>query len=194
MGFLIGLILAAKGLVFFSGNLSGEQSRAAITPPKIILGADLVRVSCSLQDAFSNDLKKLAESGTEILLYINLDLKDAGTRKNIRSVMAENSLVYNLVSKQFCVSQNRGADTLKYAALDSALSALGRFKEIPLISTSQIRPERSYYVEMFSVLGKVKVPALQNKEIDLMYFWSFKRPTARTEMIPGNQFLKVKKG
>jgi hypothetical protein len=44
-----------------------------------------------------------------------------------------------------------------------------------------------------AILGKVRVEALDNKEIDCMYYWNYKRPGLTIKPISGKQ-LVVKGG
>jgi hypothetical protein len=194
MSFLIGLIMTAKGVLFFSGSLGGSQSLAELSAPRIILSGNEIKVNCAVTNALPQDLKRLAESGTQILIYLTLDLRDATDRTSVNRAIVENSLRYDLINKRYIVVSSVDNDTLEYTAPDSALASFTRFLKVPVAATKKISADHTYYIEMFSMLGKVRVEAVGNKEIDLMYFWNFKRPSVRTEKMEGVNLLPAKKG
>ena len=64
------------------------------------------------------------------------------------------------------------------------------FRHVPVAPLGLIHEHKSYHISTHAVLGKAKVEALQKRDIDLMYYWEFKRPSMRTEKFTGRQFLQ----
>ncbi|MFH1761012.1 MAG: DUF4390 domain-containing protein [bacterium] len=189
MSFLIGLLIAAKGLLFFSGSISGEKSPAVFNRPQILISNEYLKLNCRINNAFSKDLKKLAETGTPIILYLNIDFINASIEETVKTLLLERILIYDLVKKKYLITFTGRKESLIYNTLDSAISGLSNFSDISLLSTVNIQPGHYYFMQIFGLLGKVKVDALDNKEIYLMYFWNFKRPAVRTEQYLGYKFI-----
>jgi hypothetical protein len=189
MDLIIGLIVAVKSLVFMGGYISPDKIPAAISGMQVHVTHQDIRVSCVVAHAFARDLKKLAQSGTPILLYVFTQVKQADNDSLVTATVVENSLVYDLARKKYFMKQNIAGDTLSFGDIDSALAAASSFVMMPVMTKEKAGPDKSYYFIMWAVLGKTRVEALGNKDIDLMYFWNYKRPTLRTDPFLGAQLL-----
>jgi hypothetical protein len=193
MEFLVGLLVAVKSLVFMGGYIAPDKAQVSIASMQVIVTRQDVMVSCEVANAFPADIKKLAQSGTPILLYVFAEARQVQKDSLVGSAVAEKRLEYDLVAKQYRVTGGGGGDTLTFAILDSALAACAGFARIAVLPKDKIKPDKSYYFIMWAVLGKAKVEALANKEIDLMYFWNYQRPSLRTDPFKGGQFLAFPK-
>jgi hypothetical protein len=191
MEFIIGLIVAVKSLVFMGGYIAPDKAQVKITSVQVVITRQDVMVSCDVANAFTADLKKLAQSGTPILLYVFAEARQVQKDSLVGNTAAEKRLEYDLVAKQYRVT-GRG-DTLAFTSLDSALAACAGFARLAVLPKDKINPDKSYYFIMWAVLGKAKVEALANREIDLMYFWNYQRPSLRTDPFKGGQFLAFPK-
>ena len=189
MDLIIGLIVAVKSLVFMGGYISPDKIPARISGMQVHVTQQDIRVSCVVAHAFARDLRKLAQSGTPILLYVFTQVKQADNDSLVTATVVENRLVYDLARKRYFMKQNSAQDTLSFDELDSALAAASTFAMIPVMTKDRTGPDKSYYFIMWAVLGKTRIEALGNKDIDLMYFWDYKRPTLRTEPFAGTQLL-----
>jgi hypothetical protein len=191
MDLIIGLIVAVKSLVFMGGYISPDKIPATISDMRIHVTQLDIRVSCTVSHAFARDLRKLAQSGTPILLYVFTQVKQADNDSLVTTTVVENRLVYDLARKKYFMKQNIVNDTLSFADPDSALAAASTFAMIPVLAKDRTVPDKSYYFITWAVLGKTRVEALGNKDIDLMYFWDYKRPTLRTDPFRGTQLLAL---
>jgi hypothetical protein len=114
-----------------------------------------------------------------------------GEKKHlVKKVTVENRMVYDMIAGRFSVTRSAASDTLIFSEIDSALNAAARFPDIPVIIKKEIRQESSYIFTAQAIVGKARVEALDNKEIDCMYYWNYKRPTLRTSEIKGEELLK----
>ena len=189
MDLIIGLIVAVKSLVFMGGYISPDKIPATISGMQVLVTQQDIKVSCFVAHAFARDLRKLSQSGTPILLYIFTQVKQADNDSLVSTMVVENSLVYDLARKKYFMKQNIAADTLSFANTDSALAAASTLAMVPVLTKDKVNADKSYYFIMWAVLGSARVEALGNKDIDLMYFWDYKRPTLRTEPFRGTQLL-----
>ena len=191
MNFLISLLLTSRILTLFTGTVT-DKSSAYFSPPEIVLTARDVRMNCAINNAYPDELKKLAETGTPIYLYVFAELKWNGD-VSVSKTFVESRLYYDLGAKRYLVTKSGIADTSLSSGLDSAITAAAVFKGIPLFQLSAIQQNEVYQIEIYAVLGKTRVEALENKEIDLMYYWNYKRPVIRTEKLSGKQFFMNEK-
>jgi hypothetical protein len=193
MELIVGLLVAVKSLVFMGGYIAPDKVQVKITAMQVVVTRQDVMVGCQVANAFPAQIKKLAQSGTPILLYVFAEARQVKKDSLVGSVVAEKRLEYDLVARQYRVTGGGGKDTLTFASPDSALAACAGFARLAVLPKDKIKPDKSYYFIMWAVLGRVKVEALANKEIDLMYFWNYKRPTLRTGPFKGGQFLAFPK-
>jgi hypothetical protein len=191
MEFIVGLLVAVKSLVFMGGYIAPDKAHVTITGVQVVVTSQEVRAGCDVVNAYPLELRKLAQSGTPILLYVFTEARQVRKDSLVGSCAAENGIEYDLLAKQYRVRRSVQADTLLFSNLDSALAASARFNGMNVIPKEKIDPQKSYYFIMWAVLGKTKVEALGNKEIDLMYFWNYSRPSLRTDPFLGEQFLAI---
>jgi hypothetical protein len=97
--------------------------------------------------------------------------------------------VYDVIERCYRVSRYPARDTVVFDNLDSAVAASAAMVGVPLFSLEKINPGEYYTIVTYAVLGKTLVEALHDKQIDLMYYWDYKRPSFRTEKIKGAQLL-----
>ncbi|MBD3420809.1 MAG: DUF4390 domain-containing protein [Chitinivibrionales bacterium] len=187
MNFIIGLLIAAKGIVLFSGIFALSKSNAQLGQPELILSASEIRLSTQIQNAFSKDLKKLANSGTRILIYLFIETREARGDRVVHKVVQSRELLYDLVDKQYAIVRNE-IDTTTLATIDAAMIASTTFHNIAVAPVDIIDAQKRYYFVAYGVLGKTTVEALEGKELDLMYFWNYRRPTIRTQRFDGSRF------
>jgi hypothetical protein len=138
-----------------------------------------------LANAWPTDLKKLARTGTEIVLYLLVETRLNPGNKIVGRVTVEHRLQYDAVARSYIVISNPPADTADFGALDSALIASVTFDNVSAMLKSSLNAGAEYSFVIYAVLGTTKVEALDNSDIDLMYFWNYRRPTAETERFPG---------
>jgi hypothetical protein len=192
MDLIIGLIVAVKSLVFMGGFISPDKLPVRIAAMQVNITQQDVRVSCAVSNAFTKDLRKLTRSGTPILLYVFSQVKQAGHDSLVAGMVIENMLVYDLAKKKYLLKQGLAKDTLSFANQDSAIAAASSFPMMPVMPKAGIVPDKAYYFILWAVLGKARVEALGNKDIDLMYFWDYKRPSLKTDPFLGTQLLATK--
>jgi hypothetical protein len=152
-----------------------------------------VQVCCALTNAYSADLRKLAQSGTPLYLYIFSEARQVRKDSLVASAGAENRVEFDLVAKQYRVTRSARKDTVVQSGLDSALGVSVQFEGVQALPKEKVQPAESYYFVVWAVLGKARVEAFGGKEIDLMYFWNYTRPTLTTEAFKGEQFLAFPK-
>jgi hypothetical protein len=192
MDFILSILLGTRLLSGLTGGLGGAPP-AHFGPPQIILTSQDVRVSAELQNGYTPDLKRFAQTSTPILLYFFIELHRPKVDEPDARVVLENSLVYDMIRKEYCVKLGESRDTVRFGALDSAARAVCTFRDVPVCLLDALDPAASYYVLAYAVLGKTTVEALHNKPIDLMYYWDYKRPSFRTEPYRGEQLLVNRK-
>jgi hypothetical protein len=185
MEIIISLLMGTRLLTLLGGGVGHEAAAIAFLPPRIILARDEVRISCQLVHAYPEELKKLLKTATPVVIYLFVEFRENGTAVN--RITVESAVTFDMIAKSFTVMQSQRGDTLRCASIDSAIGASSSFLNVPLAARSGLKRDAFYSVTAFAVLGKTKVEALNNKEVDLMYFWDFKRPSFRTEKIAGAQ-------
>ena len=194
MTYIIGILLAAKGIVFVTGLFALTASKIEIAPPQIVVAGNEVRATCAVRNAYPRDLRKLAQSGTDITIYLFVDVKLEVKDAKVAGVVAENHLLFDPVAAIYTVRRSSTRDTLRFASLDSAIEASSAFGNLGLLPVGLIDPQARYAFSIYAVLGKVRVEALKGNEIDLMYYWNYKRPILGTQPVPGAAFLQDVKG
>jgi hypothetical protein len=192
MDLIISILLSTR-LLTFLGGLGGGHSEVRFSPPQIAVAPTAITMNCSLIHAFSPELKELANTGTPVLLYLFVELYENNQKQPVAAVAVESSLLYDLVARQYRVFFSPGGDTLIFGSLDSAIAASCSFKNVLLISLDRIREIAAYHIVSFAILGKTRVEALRNREIDLMYYWDFRRPSMKTDEFSGKQLLALRK-
>jgi hypothetical protein len=190
MNFLISILVAARSLTFVTSFLGDPGTNTRFLDPVLVIKGQEVMLSCFLENAYSEDLRKIASTGTAVPLYIYVNLKEENGDRVLRQKVIETQLRYDLIGKRYLVTQSVSDDTLFFAGLDSAAVASCRIKDCPVFRAEGLSRDESYIVEMYAVLGKVTVAALSGNEVDLMYYWDFKRPLLRTEPLPGTQLIR----
>jgi hypothetical protein len=187
MEIIISLLMGTRLLTLLGGGVGHDAAAVAFLPPQLIIAHDEIRLNCRIVNAFPEELKKLIATATPVVMYLFIEVDENG--ESVKKVTVESKLVYDMIAKSFAVTQSSDKDTIRTASLDSAIDASNNFKRISLIPRTQIKRDARYSVAAFAVLGKTVVEALDNREIDCMYFWDFKRPSFKTEKIKGAQFL-----
>jgi hypothetical protein len=181
--------MAVRSLTFLTNFITAPDTPAHFAQPQLILTKEAVRMNVRLENGFTEDLIKLAETGTPIQLYVYVELMQEGSKTPAHQVIVESSLYYNIIEKKYCVKKSIQPDTLLFSSLDSAMSASLAFSNFLIFPVSKVNPHDKYYINMYAILGQAKVEALKNTTIDLMYYWDFKRPSASTEKYDGARFF-----
>jgi hypothetical protein len=190
MNFLISILVAARSLTFFTNFIGAPDTPARFLDPVLTIKGQEVMVSCLLENAYSDELRKIAATGTAVPLYIYINLKDSRTSGLVQQKVVETSLQYDIIQALYRVTRSMTRDTLVFPALDSAAKAACTVMECPAFSVAGLSKGGEYFIEIYAVLGRVNVAALKDNEVDLMYYWDFKRPLIRTEAISGAQFIR----
>jgi len=68
------------------------------------------------------------------------------------------------------------------------------FDDIPVCTAGVIDTSSSYYFVAYAILGKTTVAALNNRQIDCMYYWNYKRPMIKTGLVPGRALRRAAGG
>lgn len=192
MDFIVGILLSTRFFTFLSGGLAPHELHAFFAPPQIVVVSEKVLVNCRLENAFPKELVALVQSATPVLLYVTLELRDVKGREPVTAKVEESVLSYDLAAKRFSVAHSRAIEPLAFSTLDSAVAAAGSFLNVPLGTLGQIAADREYQLVIYAVLGKTRVEALDNKEIDLMYYWDYKRPMIKTEKFRGGELINLR--
>lgn len=185
MDIIISLLMGTRLLTLFGGGL-GSEPAPVFLEPKIIIAAEEVRLTCLLANAFPPELKNLAQTATPVVIYLVVSVSESDTRRMVKKITAENRMVYDMITRRYCVFKSVTRDTVWLGTIDSAVTASVTFAEIPILSRRDIRKESSYVFAAQAILGKTRVEALDNKAIDCMYYWNYKRPTFSTSAIRGD--------
>lgn len=194
MNFIIGLLAAARSLTFLTNLIGAPAAPAHFTQPELRVAAREVRMSLALENAYPGELRKLAGTGTAITLYVYVELLENKKKEPVNITVVESRLWYDLINKEYRVTRNFAPDTLVFTAPDSALAAAARFENFAVFGLNKIQKREKYSLNIYAVLGKTRVEALEGHSIDLMYYWDFKRPSARTEPYAGNLFFAKQEG
>jgi hypothetical protein len=186
MNFILALLAAAKSIGMAAGIVTAGKSDVIIVQPRIIIAPREIRLSCVLSNAWPADLKKLARTGTDIILYLIIETRRNPGNTVVGRVTVERRLQYDAVARSYIVISNPPADTADFGALDSALIASVTFDNVPAMPKASLDAGAEYSFVIYGVLGTTKVEALDNSGIDLMYFWNYRRPMAETERFRGS--------
>lgn len=193
MEILISIIMGTRLLTLFGGGLGHDAASVSFLPPRILIAHEEVRLSCSLINAYPEELKNLAKTATPVVIYLFVELKESEKSQPVKKVTIESRLQYDLIAKVYSVIRSTGPDTVRSASLDSAIRYSCTFENIPIVRRDEIASNTDYSLSSYAVLGKTKIEALHDKEVDLMYYWDFKRPNFKTESIHGEEFFNVGK-
>ncbi|MBN2037716.1 MAG: DUF4390 domain-containing protein [Chitinispirillaceae bacterium] len=188
MELIISLLMGTRLLTLLGGGL-GNEAAPYFLPPRIILSSEEVRLDCYLSNAFPRELRKLATTATPIVMYVIVELRAAGERQPVRKSIIETRLVYDMIAKQYCVTTSVSRDTVCTRSLDTSIRTATSLKNVLLARKKSLTPDKRYTVSLQAILGKTRVEALDDKEIDCMYYWDFKRPGLKTETIPGKKLI-----
>jgi hypothetical protein len=193
MNIILAILAAAKSIGMAAGILAMGKSSAAISPPSLLMTGTAVSVTCRIDNAYPAELKKLAGTGTAIIMYLFVETRQSRDNRIVSTVSAENSLLYDAVSGNYLIVRKPVLDTLRFHSLDSAVTASAMFTRIPVATKDKFAGDRSYSFILYGVLGKTSVEALNGGAVDLMYFWNYRRPMARTEPFDGRILRGEKK-
>ncbi|MBD3343861.1 MAG: DUF4390 domain-containing protein [Chitinivibrionales bacterium] len=189
MNFIIGILVGAKSIALIAGMIAFGTSDITISPPKLVLTPNEIQLSCRLENGYTRDLRKLSQTGTEIIVYLFVEVKEEDSRELVAKVSSEHTLFYNMLDKEYVVYRQENDAKETFGELDSALAVVSTFTSVPVVSIHKIEATGDYFFEIYSILGKTKIEALDDKEIDLMYYWDYKRPSVRTETFKGSVLL-----
>jgi hypothetical protein len=190
MGILISLIMGTRLLTLFGGGLGDDAARVSFLPPSISIVHEEIRLNCRLTNAYSEELKKLVKTATPVTIYLFAEMRNDNDRREVKKITVASSLQYDLINKVYVVIRSAGPDTVRSSSLDSAMVFSSTFSNIPVARKSEVRADADYLIVSYAILGKTKIDALNDKEVDLMYYWDFKRPNFKTEKISGREFIK----
>jgi hypothetical protein len=193
MNFIVGILMAVRSLTFVASFVSTDSSSVQFAEPQILIMGQEIKINVSLKNVFSPELLKLAASGTQIPLYVYVDLIREKEAQPVFQSIWEARLFYDFVGKRYCVLKSPGKDTLFLSSLDSAMSAASTITAFPIFPSRLIQANAFYHISLYSILGKTTVEALSNQDMDLMYYWDFKRPSLRTVKYKGETFLIQRK-
>jgi hypothetical protein len=193
MDILIGILLGTRLFTFLTGGLSPGDVQAYLSPPQIIISQSGISVQCQVVNAYPKQLKELAKTSTPVYLYLYIELREGKDNKTVSQHTEESVLVYDIINRRYCVKQSSVPDTVRIANIDSALAEASMFYEVPVITPDRISAGQEYWLNVYAILGKTRIEALDNKEIDLMYYWDYKRPSIKTEAFAGKQLLSAMK-
>ena len=194
MNFIIGLLAAARGLTFLTNLIGAPATPVHFTQPELRVAAREVRMSLALENAYPDELKKLAGTGTVVPLYVYVELLEGKKKAPVNTAVIESRVWYDLINREYRVTKNFTPDTMVFQAPDSALAAAARFENFAVFNLDKIQKREKYSLNIYAVLGKARVEALEGHHMDLMYYWDFKRPSARTEPYAGNMFFMKQEG
>ncbi len=190
MSFILGLLVAAKGIALAVGIVFSGSSPVTVSSPRLTLTDDKILLSCRLSNAFNDELSKLAASGTEIPLYLMVETR--GDDGVVERATVQRTLVFDILQGRFLLLAHPPPDTARFSSRDSALAAFTRFNNVPALSLEKIQPRGRYSFVIYAILGKTRVEALEGGSLDLMYYWRYRRPLIKTEPFRGSELLKVK--
>ena len=189
MNFIVGIIMAVRSLTFMASFVSVDSSAVSFIEPQIILSEQEAKIKIGLKNALTGELLKLASSGTTIPLYIYVDLMKENAKEPAFRTIVEIELNYDFAAKRYNVRRNLSQDTLYVSTLDSAVQAVSFLPAFPIFPTAILDRNEFYHLNIYSILGKTTVEALGNNNLDLMYYWDFKRPSIKTEKYKGESFI-----
>lgn len=192
MQFIVSLLAASRIFAFLGGSFVGGPE-VLIGPPEIVVTAAGVHTSWEIQNVYSPELRKLAETGTFVRLYLLVGLENGQGGQPVSRKTLESGLFYDLVQNQFFVIKSTLADTLRFATLDSAIVAASRLGPVMMLAGAHVDPSVGYVFTAQAVLGKTSIDALGGRSIDLMHYWNYRRPGIRTEPIPGSELSVVQR-
>ena len=161
MNFLISILVAARSLTFFTSFLGDPGTATRFLDPTLVIKGQEVMLSCILENAYSEELKKIASTGTPVPLYIYVNLKEADRGAQVQQKVIETELRYDLIQKRYGVMQSVSKDTIFFTTLDSAARASCSIKACPVFRVEGLSKDQKYYIEIYAVLGKVSVAALE---------------------------------
>jgi hypothetical protein len=155
----------------------------------ILVGTETIRIHCQVSRAFPDELRELIRSGTPVPLYLSASLHPDQGSEPQRSVLLRRTIAYDITTERCILINEPARDTSRFDQLDSALSVAARFDSVIVAGTNELLPEARYSIRASAFLGKTSIEALQNKAIDLMYFWNFNRPGAQTQSYSARTLL-----
>jgi hypothetical protein len=186
MDFIISLLMGTRLLALFGGGL-GSEAAPVFLEPKLIIAAQEIHLTCILANAFPPELKNLARTATPVVIYLVITVSEGDSRRTIKKVTEVSRMEYDMISRRYCITRSSTQDTLWLGTIDSAIAASVTFTGVPVLPRREIKKELSYVFTAQAILGKTRVEALDNKEIDCMYYWNYKRPTFTTSALRGER-------
>jgi hypothetical protein len=188
MNFIISFLMGTRLLTLLGGGV-GHDPAVAFQQPQILITRSEIRLNCRLVNGYPEELKKLIATATPVFVYLFLEFNENGDP--VVKVTIESTISYDLIGKSYSITKSSSPDTVRRSTIDSATAIAGAFVNVPLYEKGRLKAGALYSVNGYAVLGKTKVEALDNKEIDCMYFWNFRRPSFKTEKIPGEQLINA---
>lgn len=187
MSAIIGILMAVRSLTIMAGFASSDSSKVTFNQPQISVSESAIQINASLNNAVTDDMRKMAIAGTAIPLFIVITL-DSDGKEPVAESKSMNLLLYDPLKSEFTI-QRQSAPGKSFKSIDEALYDFVRFSNVYICSLSVIRKEKSYILNLQALLGKAKVDALGGNSFDFMYYWDYKRPSIRTEPVSGQLFL-----
>jgi hypothetical protein len=145
------LLLSAMMNVF--ANFSVQNAKAYLTDEVYYLDADL-------DYALSEEAIKALHSGVILTLRLTIDIEREGFfGKRISRLKQRYTLEYSTLSEQYIVKY-LNLDGLEeiFPNLESALQTLGEIRNLPLIDSSVIEPNETYWVRLRNYLDIEELP------------------------------------
>jgi hypothetical protein len=189
MNFIVSILMAVRSLTFMASFVSTDSSAVSFTEPQILLTEQDARIKIGMKNALTGELLKLASTGITIPLYLYVDLMRENGKEPVSRTVIETELLYDFAGKHYNIRRNIAKDTLSCSTLDSAVKEVCSFPPFSIFPVKLLDRNGYYYLNVYSILGKTTVEALGNNNMDLMYYWDFKRPSIKTEKYKGESFI-----
>lgn len=168
--------------------LFGQSDKSpSLTEPVLAIQDGRITVSVRVENGFNEEIIQLILTGTPVTLRFEVIVTE-DNRVTWEEVI-KHRVVYNPGTKVFSVefTEKNKAETEDEPSMKKLMSEITYLQVMEKFSL-----EKNYEVSVKVKLEPISVEAAGGEEFDLMTFWNFKTPEAKSGNFKGSQIGKVK--
>ena len=144
----------------------------------VIITNDNTNIVCSAQlsNCFQDDFDKIFNSGQIIQMTFIVNLYEKNNKSPLVSREFYHQVKYDLVDHFYELYLSETEEKLHYTKLSEVKHKLINISNFEVIELDELESGKKYYIEIIASLSKIYLDAVK-KNINLMIFWNFKKPT-----------------
>jgi len=176
--------IIAVGSMFYS-TIDGVTP--TMNTPEIQYKSDLIYISTTIENCYTEDLNQIFYSGNMIQIYFSVDLYRDGQKEPDSTFTFYHAIQYSPIGDDFTIFFSERNETASSLNLDQAKNILPRIINYPTTSSNNIDTNINYYISVTAWLDKIHLEGME-EELNLLYYWNSIKPNNKTVQFSKSDF------